>query len=72
MVGNFTLLLAARLWLSLGMAPWSMLFKIFPAAALPRGPSKRDLVKPLFEEEAEVLIGVWVVGASFWIPTGNA
>lgn len=32
----------------------------------------RDIVRPLFEEETEVLIGVWVVEASLWIPIGNA
>lgn len=44
------------------------LLRLFPVVPI-RG---RDLVKHLFEEEAEVLIGVWVVETSFRIPIGNA
>lgn len=73
MAGKLSLLLLSESWPSLNMAPSSILFKIFPAGIVPWGPIRgRELVRPLFEEEAEMLISLWVIGASLWIPTGNA
>lgn len=71
MAGRFTLFLDVRPLLTwhpgVCDSKYSLL-EMFPGVPVRR----RDLVKPLSEEEAEVLIGVWVVGASFWIPVGNA
>lgn len=71
MAGSFTLFLDARPLLTwhpgVSYSKYSLL-GLFPGVLVRR----RDLVEPLSEEEAEVLIGVWVVGASFWIPIGNA